>query len=121
MTGDMLALAQALGRVEEDETEVLKSLCEAAEQQLLLRRKEGVTREECGTAFDLAGAWLALAGLAEARQAGEDVASFTAGDVTVKTAAAGGGEGPERLRRQAMELMRPFLEGDTFFFQGVKS
>ena len=120
MTADMMAIAKAFGQVEEREESALEYLCQAAEQELQSRLKQGVTREDCGAAFDLAGAWIALAGLVAARNAGETVESFTAGEVSLK-AKQGERDEPAHLRRQAEQLMKPFLKEDGFCFLGVKA
>lgn len=119
MTERMTELAKSLGRVDETEETAIACLCEAAEQELLGRLKDGVSREDCGSAFDAAGAWIALAGLCEARAAGETVTAFSAGELTLKTKNGAEDSGADALRRQAERLMKPFLEEDGFCFLGV--
>ena len=82
MTEQILALARTLGPAGVTETEALEPLCRAARAELEGMLREGVTPEDCGEAFLLGAAWLALAGLA----AGEDggVESFRAGDVSIR-------------------------------------
>ena len=75
----------------------------------------GKLPQDCGSAFVIAAAWLALAGLETSRnEAG--VSSFTAGDLTIRKE---GGSSVEGLREQAWTLMAPFRR-DTFCFQGVR-
>ncbi len=119
MTERMTELAKSLGRVDEAEETAIACLCEAAEQELLGRLKDSVSREDCGSAFDAAGAWIALAGLCEARAAGETVTAFSAGELTLKTKNGAEDSGADALRRQAERLMKPFLEEDGFCFLGV--
>lgn len=99
-----------------EESEELTLLCGHAAEELAGQLRGGLTPEECGGAFILAGAWLALA---ELETAGEgDVASFTAGDVTIRRS-----EGESRgkaLRMQAMQVMKPYLRDEGFVFRGVR-
>lgn len=109
-----MALAVLLGKTEESEG--LRTLCEAAEDELTGWLREGVTAADCGQCFVLAGAWLALA----AREVAEDdgVSSFTAGEVTVRQ-----GDRKARgqaLRLQARQVMRPYLRDEGFSFRGVR-
>jgi len=105
-------LAMALGDVAEEEEETLKLLCAQAAEELTARLKAGVTPEECGSAFVVAAAWMALDGLETGRGQG-NIEQFSAGDLTIRTG--GGGD----LRRQALRLMGSYLEDDEFAFQGV--
>lgn len=77
-----------------------------------------MTPEDCGEAFLLGAAWLALAGLA----AGEDggVESFRAGDVSIRHRS--GTDARARcaaLRLQARQVMARYLRDDGFVFRGV--
>lgn len=114
MTERIVETAALLGRREKSEE--LTLLCEQAAAELTAQLREGLTPEECGGAFILAAAWLALA---ELETAGEgDVKSFTAGDVTVHKR---DGEGRrEALRLQAKQVMRPYLKDEGFIFRGVR-
>lgn len=78
----------------------------------------GRDAEDCGEAFLLGAAWLALAGLA----AGEDggVESFRAGDVSIRHRS--GTDARARcaaLRLQARQVMARYLRDDGFVFRGV--
>lgn len=110
---EILKLAAALGKVEE--TEELSLLCTAAVEELRGLLRDGVQAEECGAAFVLAAAWMALAGL---DTAGDDVESFTAGEVSIRRR--DGGERGKALRLQAMQVMRPWLRDEGFVFRGVR-
>ncbi len=115
MKEKILALARVLGQVTQEET-ALEPLCEAAEAELRARLREDVTPEDCEGAFVQAGAWLALEALEEGRRA-DGVASWTAGDLTVRRRESGAGTGA--LRRMAMRLMAPYLRDGGFCFLGV--
>lgn len=114
MNEKVLEMAAALGRTEADEP--LKALCAAAVEELKAQLRPGVAPEECGQAFVLAAAWIAL-GQRELEGDGA-VESFTAGAVSVRRA-------DPRLRREALRLqarqvMRPWLRDEGFSFQGVR-
>ena len=112
-------MAQKLGRVGEEELETLEALCQAAEAELTRRLRPGVSPEDCGPAFVLACAWLALAGLAGA-EAGRTPLRFTAGEVSIQEE---GGDAPQRaqaLRLQAETVLAPYLKDRGFVFQGVE-
>lgn len=118
MGAEVLALAQKLGHVEERDMEVLETLCAAAEQELMGWLKEGVSPEDCGGAFPLAAAWLALA--ARAGSQADGVERFTAGEVSVQLK--GGQDAAARreaLRLQARQVMGPYIRDGRFVFRGV--
>lgn len=100
---------------EEADQELLTPLCQAALLEVGGWLKPGISPEECAPAFDLAAAWLALAGLETGRSEG-DVSSFTAGDLTIRKKE---GSGARELREQAWALMAPYRR-DFFCFQGVR-
>lgn len=109
----VLKLAAALGRREE--TEELSLLCSAAVEELRGLLRPGVSPEDCGGAFPLAAAWLALA---EAQASEDGVESFTAGEVSVRR---GDGEARRKaLRLQAQQVMKPWLRDEGFVFRGVR-
>ena len=110
---EILKLAAALGKVEE--TEELSLLCTAAVEELRGLLRDGVQAEECGAAFVLAAAWMALAGL---DTAGDDVESFTAGEVSIRRGESGVRR--KELRMQAMEVMKPWLRDEGFIVRGVR-
>lgn len=112
-----LALAAA-GGGEADKT-LLEPLCAAAEDAWLGRLRDDVTAEDCGEALACAAAFTAAADLAAG--AGNGVASFSAGDISVKTQE--GGErrrAAESLRQAAERLMEPFVRAAGLWAQGVE-
>ena len=115
MTEQVLELLRTLGGAGPDET-VLRTLCQNACDMLDRRLKDGLTAEDCGEAYLLAAAWIALDWL-RGSQGMEGVTWLSAGDLTVRRE--GGGD-DESLARRAMELMGPFLRDDGFVFRGVK-
>lgn len=94
---------------------VLRTVCAGARAALERRLKDGVTAEQCGEAFPLAAAWLAMDWLREGRGL-EGVTALSAGDISVRREAGGGGT----LARKALELMGPFLKDEGFVFRGVE-
>ena len=106
---------QTMGGAGQDET-VLRTLCQNACNMLDRRLKDGLTAENCGGAYPLAAAWLALDWL-RGSQGMDGVTYLSAGDLTVRRE--GGGDDGS-LSRRAMEIMDPFLRDDGFVFLGVK-
>ena len=106
---------RALGGAGQDET-VLRTLCQNACNMLDRRLRDGLTAEDCGEAYPLAAAWIALDWL-RSGQGLDEVTYLSAGDMTVRRD--GGGDG-KTLSQRAMELMKPFLRDDGFVFRGVK-
>ena len=119
MLEQVVQYAGLLGDPEPEEEALLEALCAAAIQELTGRLKEGWTAEDCGTAFPVAAAWLALAGLRTGREENGIPVSWTAGAVSVK-GTEGAGQPAETLRAQAERLMAPFLRDETFYFRGVR-
>ena len=117
MTEEIMEMARMLGPVPEHEWEALRPLCQTAELELAGRLKEGIQPEDCQPAFVVAAAWMALAGRNAGQRLGR-VASFTAGDLTVKTTE--GAEGENILRTQARRLMAPYLADEGFCFRRVR-
>ena len=95
---EIAAMAAALGKVEDSEE--LRSLCAWAAKELEGMLRSGLTPQDCGEAFVLAAAWMALAelGLCE-----DEVESFTAGEVSIRKK--GGEERRQALRERAREVM----------------
>ena len=115
MIEEVLTLAVTLGKAEKSEE--LRLLCQAAVEELTGELREGMAPEDCGAAFVLGAAWMALAGL-EAGPGG--VESFTAGAVSVQMK--GGQDAAARravLRHQARQEMRPYIRDEGFVFRGV--
>ena len=110
MEEKILALCRAMGAGRE---ELLLPLVRAVSEQLAGRLRPGLASEECGPAFPLAAAMIAVDRLAGMTGGGE-IASFTAGDVTVRRGAG------KSLSRQAEELLALWLEDGGFVFQGVE-
>ena len=112
---EIVAAAMALGQVGETDRERLEMLCAAAVGELEGRLRDGVTREDCGEAFPRAAAWIALEDLGTGGRV-DGVESFTAGGLTIRRGGQGGGG---QLRRRGLELMKPYLKDEGFFFLGV--
>ena len=115
MTEQALELLQKLGGAGQNE-DVLRTLCRNACEVLDRRLKGGMTAEDCGEAYPLAAAWIALEWL-KSGQGLDGVTYLSAGNLTVRRD--GGGDG-KTLSQRAMELMKPFLRDDGFVFRGVK-
>jgi len=110
---EIVALAATLGKTEESDG--LKSLCHVAAEELKGLLRPGLSAEDCGQAFVLAAAWLALAGL----EASEDgVESFRAGEVTVRKRS--GTLRQKALRMQALQVMKGYIDDPGFLFRGVR-
>ena len=99
------------GEVDDREKELLRVLCGAGIRSLEGRLKPEVSAEDCGEDFVIAASLYALDLMA---RAGTGVREFRAGDLTVKTGAAGNGG----LAEQAERILRPYL-ADGFRFVGV--
>ena len=113
MTRQVFAQAALLaGQLEEEKMELLKVLCQAAAASLKARLKENVTMEDCRSDFLMAASLGALAALRETEDGMEE---FRVGDLTVKQ---GGRSGADGLRKQAEQIMAPWLK-DSFAFLGV--
>ena len=115
MTEQVLELLLALGGTGQEEN-VLRTLCRNACDMLDRRLKDGVTAEDCGEAYPLAAAWIALEWM-RGSQGMDGVTYLSAGDLTVRRE--GGGDDGS-LSQRAMEIMGPFLRDDGFVFRGVK-
>lgn len=113
----MMELARGMGGCPEGQEEALLCACSAACQQLRAALREGVTEQDCADAFALAGAWLALAAMEIGGAAGQ-AESFTAGDVSVRTGDTG--RNARTLRKQAWELIAPWVKDHGFLFYGVR-
>lgn len=118
MSEEILALCRAMGAGQE---ELLLPLTLAVEKQLAGRLKEGVSPEDCGTAFPLAAAMLVMDRLSAATGGGGagEITSFTAGDLTVRKETGSGGES-RSLSAQAEGLLAPWLKDGAFAFRGVE-
>ena len=114
MSEDVVKLAVFLGGAEE--SEALEKLCALAAEELESQLRPGITAEDCGEAFVLAAAWLALAAQVEAGS--DDVTAFTAGDVSLRRETGSARAGA--LRRRAGEIMRPYCRDQGFDFRSVR-
>ena len=114
MTEQVLELLQALCGAGQDET-VLRALCGSACGVLDARLKDGLTPEDCGGAYPLAAAWLAMDWL-RGSQGMDGITALSAGDISIRRE--GGGDSGS-LSRRAMEIMAPYLGNGGFVFQGV--
>ena len=118
MLGRIMALCRAMG-ASEDQEELLLPLVQTLQEQLAGRLKEGARPEDCGPSFPLAVAMTAMDRLsAMTGGGGGGVASFTAGDLTIRReagSASGGG-----LAQQADRLLGPWLGETGFAFKGVE-
>lgn len=74
-----------------------------------------MTAEQCGEAFPLAAAWLAMDWLRDGRGL-EGVTALSAGDISVRREGGWDGGG---LARRALELMAPHFRDEGFAFRGV--
>lgn len=118
MTERILALCRAMGAAQ-DQEELLLPLIQTVSEQLARRLREGVAPEDCGPAFPLAAAMMAidrLSGLGGGGSVGE-LTSFTAGDLTIHRQA---GSGSRSLSGQAEGLLAPWLGDTGFVFKGVE-
>ena len=116
MEEEILGLCYAMG-AGTDQEELLLPLIRAVTDALAGRLRDGVVPEDCGSAFPLAVAMIAMDGLDRATGGGGQVTSFTAGEVSIKTR-----EGTTRDNRttQAERLMVPWLGETGFAFRGVR-
>jgi len=120
MDADILTLAGMVSGAGEAEQGLLEALCSAARQRWLLRLREGVVPEDCGSAFICAVAFTAAADLLTGTTDCH-VSSFTAGEISVKTGSAKEcSANAEALRKTAERLMAPFVEAEDFSFKGVR-
>ena len=67
MSGQIVSIACALSKADEGEKALLEMICKAQEERLARTLKEGVTREDCESAFICAAAFLSAAAIENAR------------------------------------------------------
>lgn len=116
----ILALAIGIVGASENEQQLLEALCIAAETAWVARLREGIAAEDCGEAFCCAVAFTAAADYIIGRS-GNGVASFTAGEISIK--GKDGSDGTIQaaaLRQTAERLMTPYTEEKAFCFRGVR-
>lgn len=117
MIQEIIAHCRAMG-ASEDQEELLLPLVQAVSGQLAARLRDGTAPEDCGPAFPLAAAMTAMDQLSGILGGGDEVTSFTAGDLTIRKGS-GSGRG-KSLSEQAERLLAPWLDGSGFVFQGVE-
>lgn len=115
MLQEIVSLVQEMGSGDWDEG-LVRRMCQVAQTQLTIRLRPGVTPEDCGGAFPIAAAWMALGSLYEC-DGTTGVESFSAGDLTIRTG--NGGQRSKDLQHEAMRLMAPYCRESGFAFQGV--
>ena len=115
MTEEIAALCRAMGAKEVQE-ELLLPLIQAVRDRLAGALKEGTAPEDCGPAFLLAAAMTVMDWLEDLE--GGQIASFTAGDLTVRRERRD--QGGRSLSEQAEELLSPWLRDMGFVFYGVE-
>ena len=110
-------MAQTLGHVDDSQRPVLEVLCRVAAEEMTGRLREGVAPEDCGAAFVLGCAWVALAGLAGGQYSGGT--EFTAGSVTIREEDCGQArERSAALRPQGETVLGPYLKARGFLSRG---
>ena len=103
------------GQLEEQQTQMLRLLCQVSASGLEKQLRDGLTAEDCRADFVAAASLYALAALDQTGR--EDVLEeFRAGDLTVKRKNMD--TSSRCLQRQADLIIQPFLK-DRFTFLGV--
>ena len=122
MTEDILAVAGCFSdrAWTREEEAVMTALCEAARDRWEEKLREELTPDDCKGPFLTACAWSALAAMQSGMEAGDcfPVASFTAGDLTVRRSG-GLNAAAKRLEAQAQALMEPYIRDGAFAFLEV--
>ena len=104
-----------------EEDERLKSFCAIAEYELLRKLKPDITAESCQETFVSAASLMAVSMLESMKAGTDNVASYTAGNVSVTRKSGQNAQtAAEELRKQAETLMAPYTVDDAFAFIGVK-
>ena len=104
------------GQLEEEQSELLNTLCAAATASLTARLREGLRPEDCKADFIASASLYALAAL-NAVKDGDTLEQFTAGDLTIRKSASAD-PASNVLRNQAELMIAPYLK-DRFCFRGV--
>ena len=118
ISDDIFALAKSLGEVGAADEPRLQTMCAAAEREFTGRLRPGVSPDDCGEAYRLGCACLAVAFLSGAQAViGEE--GFTAGSLTIRNRATLT-ERAEVMRAHAQRIMGPYLRDDRFAFTGVR-
>lgn len=93
-----------------EEDAVVTQLCTAMLETYVARLKPGLTPQDCGEALPTAAALAAVGAAGDARLP----ESFEAADLSVRV-----GEGSDRLRLAAEQLMAPFIANGALAFRSV--
>jgi len=109
---EILTLCMAMGASGEQEG-LLRPLIEGVSAALEQELKTGLTPQDCAGAFAAAAAMLTMDALDSAEGA---VDSFTAGEVSIRTAAPSSGGSRSAAARR---LLAPWLKERGFAFRGV--
>ena len=105
------------GSMSPQQTQILKTLCQAAASSLENRLREGLTPEDCKADFVAAASLMALAALTSYRA--EDFSEqISVADFTMKTTTGYKDAASNCLRTQAELMIAPYLK-DCFSFMGV--
>ena len=116
LTDQIYTQALLLSRdVEEEDQELLKVLCRAAEVCLQQKLRSGLTPDDCKADFIAAASMYALAAMSETGSL-TDVEQVSVGDLTVRKSSKDAAVCC--LRYQADLLMMPYLQ-DRFVFMGA--
>lgn len=110
--------AQALllaGELEQKQDDLLKVLCQGANNSLVVRLREGLTPEDCKADFVAAASLFALSALSSADEEA-DIEMFQAGDLSLRRR--GKDAASNCLRNQAELMIAPYLK-DHFTFLGI--
>ena len=108
LTSAILAQAKQLSGAEDA---ALEQLCRAAELQLTGKLRKGLSPEDCGEAFILGAAMMAVSDYRELQYGG--VAAFSAGDISITQAKTR----TDTLRRAAEGLLAPYSEDSICFLR----
>ena len=115
MTEKIVSLLEAMG-TDTNQKPLVTSLCQTVQESLIRRLRPGISPEDCENAFVTAAAWMVLVGLRNGN-CGENVTSFTAGDVTIHREI---GRETADLLKQAERIMAPYVMDSGFFIEGVQ-
>lgn len=110
MTTAVMAWVRTLGGREEED-EILMSFCQIAVEELTGKLKAGLTVADCGSAFAIGAAWLAISYL---EYGTGSVKSFSVGDFSVSQQESSGARG------QMLRMMAPYIQGAEFAFCSVE-
>jgi len=120
MQEKIVALAKQITGAGDEELSLLETLCKAAETYWTLRLRTDITPADCSEAFCCAAAFTAAANL-HAGKSGDGVASFTAGEVSIKGKTSGErADDTAALRQTAERLMTLYTMPAAFHFKGVQ-